>query len=250
MNTHPRRILSRLALLAALVSPAITGSLAHSAIVNVTGSTLFNSGVAGALGSWDHTFTLGAPGIRVQQITILLNASLFFDATGAAPGFAVSQDVAPSAGAASTGFVAFSHSGASLNGGSTLTLGFTGFDAGELFSHQGDVDEVQTLQNCTGLGIAAAIACAAANVAAALDGSLVSGAEFAGSSVNVTLGGPALAVPVTLSGSFVNLGGNRAEARWSGTVSTVPAPATAALSLLALGALAGVRLSSRRQRPR
>jgi hypothetical protein len=207
----------------------------------VSGQTVFNSDPLGIFGDWTHTFSTGPAGVQITGITISLASPLFFDTTGTgvtAPGYGLSQNVASIGGAAATGFTSFSASGAGLDGGTLLTLTFTSFDAGEAYSHQGDVDE----EVCPGLGGIALAACVALNQ---LDGSLVNGAELAGSTIAVTLGGPMLAGgPVVLNGTFVNSGGNIATATWSGDVALVPEPGT---MLLSGAALLGLGLWRRRK---
>lgn len=219
---------------------AATAVLSPASAVPVSGTTTFDSNPGGILANWAHSFTLGAPGIEIQQIQIVLNANLFFDTTGAAPGFLAFQNIATTA-IGGTGFTGFSATGAALNGGTSVILAFSDFDAGETYTHVGDVDEVQTLLNCSGLAPVAAAICIATNTARTLDGSLVSGAEFAGSTINVTLGGGT--GPVTLTGVFVATGANTATATWTGDV-PVPVPSTL---MLATGALAGLGWARRRR---
>lgn len=199
----------------------------------VTGQSVFNSSPAGIFADWTHTFTAGDPGITITSVKIVLNSNLFFDPTGAAPGFLANQNFGTIAGGG-TGFTGAYTPG--TDGSTTVTMNFTSFGPGQSYSHTGDVDENVTLQNCGGLGGGALVACLAANVAATTDGSLVSGAEMAGSTVEITLGG--LAVPTTLTGIFVATGASTASATWTGDVALVPEPATLLLcagALLALG---------------
>ncbi|MBN8733079.1 MAG: PEP-CTERM sorting domain-containing protein [Acidobacteria bacterium] len=170
----------------------------------------------------------------VTALTINLNPNLFFDTSGAAPGYLTNQNVATTS-LGGTGFLAFSATGGALNGGNLLTLTFNDFNPGETYTHSGDVDEYVTLQNCSGLPIGQAIACGIANALLTTDGSLVDGAEFAGSTLSVTLNGAHLVAPLILNAAFVNNGGNSATATWSGFAETedvaaaVPEPSTCAL---------------------
>lgn len=216
----------------AVVCLAASASIASASLIPVSGSTTFNGGV---LGSFNHNYNTGAPDIYLTALTITLNPNLFFDTTGAAPGYATNQNVATLA-LGGTGFLAFSASGAALNGGNSVTLTFSDFNPGETYSHSGDVDEFVTLLNCSGLPIGQAIACGIANALITADGSLVDGAEFAGSTLSVTLNGPNLVAPLILNAAFVDNGGNSATATWSGVAETndvaaaeTPEPSTCAL---------------------
>lgn len=210
------------------VSLAASAGIGSAALIPVSGTSTFSSAPAGILGSWTHIYSIGDPDIFLTSLTITLNPNLFFDTSSAAPGYATDQDVATTS-IGGTGFINFSATGATLNGGNTVTLYFTDFNPGESYSHAGDVDEYVTLLDCSGLGIGQAIACGIANALLTADGSLVDGAEFAGSTIQVTLNGPKLAGPLVLNATFVDDGGNSATATWSGFASEVPEPSTYAL---------------------
>ena len=222
--------------IAAFLLVSLSGSV--SAAV-VSGQTVFDSNPGGVFGDWSHSFSVGPLGVNATQIRILLGSSVFFDTAAGGPGFLLSQDVATNS-AGGTGFTGFSATGAGLDGGTQLVLSFSTFSAGKTYTHVGDVDEVVVLQSCGGLAPIPAALCVANNVAITTDGSLVTGAEFAGGTVEVTLGGPALASPVVLTGIFTATGANVATATWTGAVTLVPEPATMLLCGLGLAAL-GVR---------
>lgn len=212
----------------------------QAATINVTGVSTFDSRPAGILADWTHTYTSGSPDVKILSIKITLNSNLFFDTAAGAPGFLTNQNVSTTADGG-TAFTGFSASGAGLDGGTIVTLSFSDFLPGESYTHVGDVDEAVTLQDCSGLGGLALAGCIATNVARTTDGSLVSGAEFAGSTIDVTLGGPLVTNPVTLTGIFSATGANVATATWTGTVNVVPEPSTYVLTGSLLAALAWVR---------
>lgn len=214
----------------------------QAATINVSGVSTFDSRPAGILADWTHTFSTGSPDVKILAIKITLNSNLFFDTAAGGAGFLTNQDVATNSDGG-TGFTGFSASGAGLDGGTMVTLSFSDFLPGETYTHVGDADEAVTLLNCGGLGGGALVACIATNAVRTTDGSLVSGAEFAGSSVDVTLGGPLVASPVTLTGIFSATGANIATATWTGTVNVVPEPSTCMLTGSLLAALAWVRRS-------
>lgn len=224
----------------ALFCSLFMGSATYAATITVSGVSTFDSRPAGVLGDWTHTYDLGSPDVQIQKIKIILNSSLFFDTASGAPGFLTFQDVGTISDGG-TGFTAFSASGSGLDGGTSLTLTFSGFNPGETYTHTGDVDQNQTLLNCNGLSGVALGICVATNVARTTDGSLVSGSEFAGSTIEVTLGGASVAAPVTLTGTFQRQSANVATAAWRGTVNTVPEPATWMLSGSLLAGLAWIR---------
>jgi len=228
-------ILNKLVMAAVL---AASVSIGTAGLIPVSGTSNFNSQPAGILGNWTHTYSVGDAQVFVTSIEITLNSNLFFDTSPAAPGFIIDQDVATT-NAGGTGFIGFSASGGTLDGGTLVALSFADFNPGETYTHVGDVDENQTLLSCGGLSGGALAVCLVTNIARVADGSLVSGSEFSGSSVKVALGGPNVANPVVLSASFINDGGNSATATWTGTVEVVPEPSTYALMGAGLLGLSG-----------
>lgn len=233
---------------------ALAGSLS-AAPITVSGTTTFDSGLIGTFGDWAHTFnTSGDPNIVITSIKIDLSGSnLRFDTAPGGFGFVASQDVA-TISEGGTGFTGFSASGAGLDGGTMVTLGFTSFGAGKTYSHTGDVDENLTLlalANCNALPVLQRPACiannviiTAQNVLITADASLTDGSELVGAKVIVSLGGTNV-VPTQLEGLFGSTGGNTASASWRGTVEVVPEPSTYAL----MGAgLIGVIGFARRRR--
>lgn len=227
-------------LVVAFASSMLLSKPSQAATINVTGVSTFDSRPGGILADWTHTYTSGSPDVKILSIKINLNSNLFFDTAAGAPGFLTNQNVATTADGG-TSFSGFSASGAGLDGGTMVTLSFSDFNPGESYTHVGDVDELVTLQSCGGLPPLSLAACILANTLATTDGSLVSGAEFAGSTIDVTLGGPLVANPVTVTGIFQATGANVATATWTGTVNVVPEPSTYLLTGSLLAALAWVR---------
>lgn len=146
-------------------------------------------------------------GITIEQVSIDLGpAGLFLD-TSVASGFPFTPD----AGAALTGFTTVS--GDSV-GSTLLTMVFTDFDPGDSFTFFTDVDDG------SGSGI-------------------VTGAEFAGTLLNVEFDG---SIPLTLrSAAYAETGEFEAVAE---IASSVPEPTT--IALMGLG-LAGLGFRRRKQ---
>lgn len=128
------RILGGCLAILGLASAASATPVGGGSTVLWLGSSLNNFSI------WYQAGT-GAPGLYLESVQITLAGGLFFDTTGSSPGFGGSSDVAAVAGAAATGFHSITPEPASgRNGSNTLTLGFSDFEAGELFSFNVDVD--------------------------------------------------------------------------------------------------------------
>jgi hypothetical protein len=193
-----------------LAGLAIFASLGSAATINVSGSSKFDSSPTGILANWTHNYSSGSPDVSIEKIKINLNSNVFFDLTIAPPGYLIWQSFGTTSGGG-TGFSGFS---VESDGSMSVELNFTGFNPGESYMHVGDVDEYQH-SPCARVGLLGLAACL---LNSQLDGSLVTGDEFAGSTVEVTLGGPMVAYPVTLTGTFLTTGHYEAIAHWSGTV--------------------------------
>jgi len=233
----------------ALVLATLAGS-ASAATINVSGSSTFDSRPAGILGSWTHTYSTGSPDVVIQEIVIRLNSNLFFDLTSAAPGHLAWQGFSTN-NDGGTGFVSFS---AATDGSMSVKLTFGNFNVGESYLHFGDVDEWVNVPSCQGQsGFGLAICLALAGLANT-DGSLVTGSEFEGSTIEVLLGG--VNVPATtVYGNFTRTDQFVAVAEWrasievddgNGTNDNVPEPSTWLLGACGLGALAAQRRAARR----
>lgn len=236
--------------LSALVLVTLAGS-ASATPINVSGSSTFDSRPAGILGDWTHTYSTGSPDVTIQKIEITLNSDLFFDLTSSAPGFLAWQNFSTINGGG-TGFNSFS---TVVDGDVSVVLTFNDFNSGESYSHYGDVDEKVNLPSCQGLGVIDFLSCSLTVTERTTDGSLVGGSEFAGSTIKVTLGGPLVANPVNLFGTFARTDRYVAVANWNGTVElgtgtgtneNVPEPSAWLLGACGLGALAARRWATRR----
>jgi len=201
---------------------------APAATISVSGTSVVTGGLFAV---WVHTYTGGAPGLQIEQISIDLGGTgLIFDTVTGGPGALLGQGVGTVAGGPLTGFAGAAPSNAALDGQTLLTLSFTDFGPGEAYSHTGDVDQTAS---CAGLGALATVACITANATN-------TGPELAGIQLLVTLGGPGY-VTTTLPGVFAAngvLGALVAQANWSGEVTVTPEPGTWAVVLAGLGAVA------------
>jgi len=201
---------------------------ASAATISVSGTSVVTGGL---LAVWVHTYSGGAPGLQIEQISINLGGSgLIFDTVNGGPGALLGQGIGTVAGGALTGFAGASPSNAALDGQTLATLAFTNFGAGEAYSHTGDVDQTAS---CAGLGAIATGICITANATN-------TGAELAGIQLLVTLGGPGYAT-TTLPAVFTAnglLGALVAQANWSGEVTVTPEPSTWFAGLCGLAAVA------------
>jgi len=163
-----------------LALSALVCAPAHAAFIDADAT--FTGGI---FGSFNITFASNLPGTQLTGVDFNLltgagggpGLSLFLDPTGAAPGYLTNQNLASLSGAAATGFIG----GSGITNGSTaFSLGFNDFTAGETYSFLLDVDHAVVLNACPSSPFAAAIACAIGNAAATTNGSVVNGAEFAG----------------------------------------------------------------------
>ncbi|MBL8211038.1 MAG: PEP-CTERM sorting domain-containing protein [Bryobacterales bacterium] len=199
----------------------------QAATISVSGTSVVTGGL---LAVWVHTYTGGAPGLQIEQISIDLGGTgLIFDTVTGGPGALLGQGIGSVAGAALTGYAGATPSNGALDGQTLVTLSFTNFGAGEAYSHTGDVDQTVS---CAGLGTLATVACITANATN-------TGPELAGIQLWVTLGGPGYVttkLPATFAANGL-LGSLVAQANWSGEVTMTPEPGTWAVVLVGLGAV-------------
>lgn len=186
-----------------------------AAPIPVAGSLSFVGGVAG---TFAISFDSGPAGPTLDQVTINLAPGLFFDTTSAAPGYLTWLDLTPVSGAASTGYSGASPSSAAgLNGAASLTLNFTNFTPGKVFSFLIDVDETVTLPACSPAPLCQA--------AAILDGSVVNASEFAGTTATFVFNGVDI-VPSSVPMTFTGGTGLAHTQNFAAAIDQVPEPST------------------------
>ena len=161
----------------------------------------------GVFGSFRLEYSSGAPGLQLQQVTVDLESPLFLDPTFLPPGSLLPLPFLQGSGAADTGFAGVV---GVFDGATSFTLLFDDFDAGEAFSFNVDVDSP------------------CGNIFCQLSGSLTSGAEFAGTKLITTFGGPQYET-ASLEGLYTRVNDTSAVASVQGDVGAVPEPSTYAL---------------------
>jgi hypothetical protein len=180
----------------------LIASSLHAAPVAL--SSQFDGGVFGA---FNLSYTSGAAGLKLQQVTVALQSPLFLDSTFASPGSLLPLPFFAASGAAETGFTGVS--GVS-DGATSFTLSFSDFDAGESFGFNLDVDSP------------------CGNLLCRIEGSLTSGAEFAGTKLTALFGGSGYKSG-QFEGLYTRVNAVSAIASVNGDVEPVPEPGTCAL---------------------
>ncbi len=211
-------------------------ALVPASAAPITGSVGY---LGGALGTWSIQFA-SIPGVELQQVSITLPSTSYFDTVSGGPGLLLWQDFQKISGGAAASVTPGTAAG--RDGATALTIGFTGFNSSAgTFAFLLDVDQQVTLQNCSGLPLGQAIACGIANTAATTAGSVTTGTEIAGTMIGLTFGGAGYE-PLYLSTTLGRTGELTAAGQFAGEI---PEPATYAMMGSALVALAVWRRRAR-----
>ena len=200
----------------------------------------------GLTSTWQFNYTVGAPDLFLQAITIDLSpTNVRFDTAPGGFGSLGNAGVVTTAG--TTGLIPGYTDNATLDGLNTLTFTFADFNPGETFSFSADLDHfpnptLGTLANCSALPFAQRPACIANNLlitannaALLLAADAVTSAQVAGAQVRFQFGGPdydtvtlsaamqAATLPNIINGLLTGQGINSFG---SGGTASTPEPAT------------------------
>ena len=181
-------------------------AVAISPTVDAAPVTVEADFTGGLYGAFNVKYEAAPAGLQLQSVKFDLPSSLYTDTTFAPPGALLPLSFFAYGGVGATGF-----SGVlgAVDGSHSFTLLFSGFDAGEEFSFNLDIDGPCGGFLCT-------------------PGAITLGSEFAGTVVTATFGGNAYEA-ASLVGSFSSTGLLTANAEISGDVTAAPEPSTLGL---------------------
>jgi hypothetical protein len=176
-----------------------------------------NSGFQGGVfGAFTVNYAAGDPGLQLQQVRFDLQNPLFTDPTFTPPGALLPLPFLSLTGAAETGFLG---STGIADGATSFTLFFNDFDVNETFGFELDVDTPCGSLSCQG------------------SASLVTGSEFAGTTIKGTFGGQQFQT-TELTGTFARTGATTAQSTLNGDIEPVPEPQTIGMMVAGLAAIA------------
>lgn len=221
--------------LALAILSAISAADAPAAPILLSGSAVFTEEVPEPpKDTLPDTFSItngSGGGVQITSAVISLANSLVFDTVVGGGG----EDPAHPFISTVAGGLGISVAATVSDGGTSITLQFTGFDAGEVFTFSIDVDDpTDNNQN---------------------QDRHVVGEEFVGSTLQLTFSGPLVGSPQSLGGSFIAEQGHvwhaqvRGEAEASGGTETVVNPEPSAIFVWgAISVVGGFTWFKRRRR--